>query len=94
MALSAGLGKVGGDVIRIGSALIVLQMTGDAGRAAQAEVVVNVTVGALTRGDGMSSSERESSCAVVEVCIQPCVDAVAGGAIGGEATGNVVGTDG
>lgn len=94
MTLGASLGKAGRYVVWIGSTLIVLQMTADAGGAAQSEVVVNVTIGALTRGDSMTSSKRKSGCAVVEVCIEPSVDAMTGGAIRGEATGNVVGTNG
>ena len=91
MALGAGLGEAGRHVIRIGSALVVLQVTADAGGTAQAEVVVNVAIGALTRRDGMSTGEREPGRAMVELCIQPGIHAMAGSAVGGEAARNMVG---
>ena len=94
MALGAGLGEAGGDMVRIGGALIVLQMTAYTGSADQVEVVVDVAIGALTRWDGMSTGERETGGAMVELCIEPSIHAMAGSAVGGEATGNVVGRGG
>ena len=73
MALSAGLGKACRDVVRICRALIVLQMAAYAGRAGQVEVVVDVTIGTLARWDGVSTSERKTCRAVVEVRMEPRV---------------------
>ena len=94
MALGAGLGKASRDVIRVGSALVVLPVTAYARCGGQVEVVVDVAVGALTRRDGVSSGERETGGAMVEVCIEPCIHAMAGGAVGGKAAGNVAGAGG
>jgi len=65
-------------------------MADRAGGAGQVEVVVDVTVGTLPRWDGMSTSERKACRAVIEVCIEPGVGAVAEGAVGGEPCGSVV----
>jgi len=94
MAPGAGLGEAGRHVIRIGGALIVLQMTTYASSAGQVEVVVDVAIGAHTRWDSVSAGKRETGCAVVEVCVEPGIDAVAGGAIGGEAARDVTGVCG
>ena len=91
MALGAGLGKASRDVIRVGSALVVLQMTAYTRCGGQAEVVVNVAVGALTRWYGMAAGKRETGCAMVEIRVEPCIHAMAGGAVGGEASGNMAG---
>ena len=94
MALGAGLGEARRDVIGIGGALIILQMAADAVRAGQVKVVVDVAIGALTRRDGMPASQGEPGRAMVELCIEPGIHAMAGSAAGGEAAGNVVGTGG
>ena len=94
MALRAGLGKTCGDVIRIGGALIILQVTADAGGAGQIEVVVDVAVGTLARWNGVPAGKRETRCAVIEVHAQPGIGRVAERAVGGEAAGSVVGIAG
>lgn len=71
MTLVACLGKVRGDVIRIGGSLIVLQMTTGAGRGREIVVVVYVAIGTLSRRHGMHSSQREGCGVVVEGSIRP-----------------------
>ena len=63
-------------------------------RAGQVEVVVDVAVGTLARWDGMSASQREAGRAVIELRIEPGINAMAEGAVGREAAGNVVGIRG
>ena len=94
MALGAGLGEAGRDVIRVRRALIVLQVTADTGRTDQVEVVVDVAIGTLTWWNGMATGKRETSCTMVKVRIEPCIHAVASGAVGGEAASNVAGVGG
>ena len=77
VTLGTGLGKTCGHVVRIRGALVVLQMATDASCAGQAEVVVDVAVGTLARRDRMSSGERKTCRAVIEVGIEPSVCAVA-----------------
>ena len=66
MALIARLGETRGHMIRIGGALIVLQMTTDAGRRAQVVVVIYVAIGALPRWHGVQAGKREGRGIVVE----------------------------
>jgi len=66
VALIARLGETRGHMIRIGGALIVLQMTTDAGRRAQVVVVVYVAIGALPRWNGVQAGKREGRGIVVE----------------------------
>ena len=66
MALIARLGETRGDVIRIGRALIVLQMTTDASRGGQGVVVVYMAIGALPRWNGVQAGKREGRGIVVE----------------------------
>ena len=77
MALGAGLGKASRHVVGIGGALIILQMAGHACRAAQAEVVVNVAVGAQARWDGVGAGQWEARRGVIEVGVEPGIGAVA-----------------
>jgi len=77
VALIAGLREIRGDVIRIRSALVVLQVAGHACGAVQAVIVVHVAVGAGARRNGVQPSERESSAGVIEGRVQPCRGAVA-----------------
>ena len=71
MALIAGLREIRGDVIRIGGALVILEVTGHARRAVQAVVVVDVAIGAGSWRNCVQPCERESSAVVVERCIRP-----------------------
>jgi len=75
---------------RRGRAGKILLVTSNARQSAQGVIVVDVTVGTLPRWDGMSTSERKACRAVIEVCIEPGVGAVAEGAVGGEPCGSVV----
>lgn len=94
MALLAGLGEAGCHVVRICRALIVLQMAADAGRTGQVEVVVDMTVGTLARGDCMSARERKTSRTVIEVRAEPGIGVVAKSTVRGKATRSVVGIAG
>ena len=71
MTLLAGLRKIRVDVVGIGRALEVLQVTGHAGRAGQVVVIVNVTIRARAWRDSMQSGKRESGTVVIKRCIQP-----------------------
>ena len=71
VALVAGLREVRRDVVRVGRALVVLEMTCHAGRACQGVVVVDVTIHALPRRDGVQPSQRKASRRVVELAIGP-----------------------
>ena len=73
----ASCGEPGRPVIGIGCALIVLQVAGHACRAAQAEVVVDMAVGAQAWWDGMGGGEGEAHRGVIEVRVEPGVGAVA-----------------
>ena len=77
VALGAGLGKASRYVVGIGGALIVLQMAGHTCDAAQAEVVVDMAVGAQARRDRMCAGEWEAHRGVIEVRIEPGIGAVA-----------------
>jgi len=90
----ASLRKAGGDVVRIHCALIILQMAVHAGGAGQVVVVVDVTVGALARRDGVAPRERKTGRAVIELGIEPGVGAMTKGATGGEASGSMTGIAG
>ena len=90
VALGAGLGKASRHVVGIGCALIILQMAGHACRAAQAEVVVDMAVGAQAWWDGVGGGEWEAHRGVIEVRGEPGIGAVAQRAVGGEAAGSVL----
>ncbi len=77
MALIAGLRKSGRHMVGIGGSLVILHVTGNAGRAGQVVIVVHVTIGALSRRHRMSAGKREANRAVVERSIQPVVGLVA-----------------
>ena len=77
VALGAGLGKASRHVVGIGGALIILQMAGHARRAAQAEVVVDMAVGAQAWRDGVGAGQWEARRGVIEVGVEPGIGAVA-----------------
>ena len=71
VALIASLGEVSRDVIRIRCALVVLQVAGDASRAIQRVVVVNVAIGTLARRNGVEASQRKAGGGMIELAIGP-----------------------
>ena len=52
-------------------------MAGDAGHAGQVVIVVNVTIGAGARRDGVQSGERKPGGVVVELRVRPIAGIVA-----------------
>ena len=66
-------------------------MAGDAGRAGQVVVVVDVAIGASPRRNGVQAGEREPGAGVVEGGIKPGAGAVALVAGLREIRGHVVG---
>lgn len=91
MALVASLGEFPGHVIGIGGALVVLQVAGDASRADQIVVVVDVAVRALPRRHGMRAGQRKSDGTVIELCVGPIVEAVTLFTGDGKLARNVIG---
>ena len=77
MALLAGLWEVRSRVVGIRRALIVLQMAGDAGRAGQIVVVVDVAVSAGPRWDCVQPGERKPGAVVVELRVHPVAGVMA-----------------
>ena len=55
MALLAGLREGGRHVVGIGGSLIILQMAGNAGRAGEVVIVVDVAVGAQPGRHGVAA---------------------------------------
>jgi len=72
----AGLREIGGHVIRVRRALIVLQMATDAGRGIQVVVVVDVAIGALPRRHGVHAGQRKAGAVVIEGGVQPACGVV------------------
>lgn len=66
-------------------------MTGDAGGAGQVVIVIDVTIGALPRRNGMHAGQREAGAVVIEACVQPGGSAVAGAAHLWEVRRHVIG---
>jgi len=77
MALLAGLREVRSRVVGIRCSLEILHVARDAGRAVQVVVVVDVTIGAGARWDGMQSGERKSGAVVVELRVRPATGRMA-----------------
>ena len=77
MARTAGLGEVRRDMVGIGGALVILEVTGYARRAVQAVVVVDVAIGAGARWHGVHSGQSETGAAVIEGRIGPRAGVVA-----------------
>ena len=67
----AGLREVRSRVIWICRTLVILQVTGNASRAVQVVVVVDVAIGALPRRHGVHSRQREGSQRMVKGGIRP-----------------------
>ena len=71
VALIASLRKIQGRVTWIRRSLVVLQVTGHAGRAAEVVIIVHVTVSALARRHSVHAGQREASAVVVKRRVQP-----------------------
>lgn len=67
----ARLGKVGSDVVRVGSTLIVLQMTSHASRAIERVIVVDMTVGTLPRRHSVGAGQGKSGLGMIKCCRLP-----------------------
>ncbi len=67
----ASLGESCLHVIGIGRPLVVLEMTGHAGRGSQVVIVVDVAVRTLARRNGMATRQGEVHRVVIEVCRLP-----------------------
>ena len=74
VTLLAGLREVRGDVVGIGCALEVLEVAGDASRARQVVVVVDVAIGAGARRNGVQAGKGEAGAVVVERGIKPVAE--------------------
>ena len=94
VARSAGLREIRGDVVGVGGSLEVLEVAGHASVAGQVVVVVDVTVGAGARGNGVQAGKREPGAVVIERGIEPGAGAVAVGTGLREIRGDVVGIGG
>jgi hypothetical protein len=90
VTLGAGLWKIRTHVIRICSALEVLQVTRNACRVGQGEVVIGVAIRALPRRYRMRSRQREIGEVMVEGGVQPIRGVVALRTIRWEITGDMV----
>ena len=71
VALVTCLREAGRNVIRVCGSLIVLQMTGHAGRARQGVVIVDMAIDALPRWNGVQAGQREARTVVIEGRICP-----------------------
>ena len=78
VTLLAGLREIRCDVVGIGRPLEVLEVAGHARRAIQCVVVVDVTIGALARGNGVQSGQRKACRRMIELGIAPLHGIVAG----------------
>ena len=58
-------------MIGIRRTLVILQVTGDAGRAVQVVVIVDVAIGALPRRHGVHSRQRERGQRMVKRRVRP-----------------------
>ena len=94
MAEITSLRESGGNVIRIGRRLIILQMAIHAGGAGEVVVVVDMAIGALPRRHGMAGGQGKSDGAVIEFGVQPVVGSVTTVAGCGKVGRDVVGRPG
>jgi len=88
----ASLRESGGNVIRIGGRLIILQMAIHASRAGEIVVVVDMAIGALPGRHGVAGRQGKSDGAVIELGVQPVVGSMTAIARGGEVGCDVVRT--
>ena len=77
MALGAGLGEAGLHVVRIRSALEVLQVATNASRVGTGQIVVIVDVALRAGNCRMRPSQRETGRRVIECCSRPRCGGVA-----------------
>lgn len=77
VALLAGLWEVRGDMVRICRTLIILEVATDARVCRQVVIVVDMTIGALSRRDSMHSRQRKVRVVVVKRGVRPRSDVVA-----------------
>ncbi len=77
VALLAGLREVRRRVVRIGRALVVLQVARDAGRRGDVVVVADVAVGTESWWHGVQASQSEARARMVELAIGPQIGVVA-----------------
>ena len=94
VALRAVRREVRRYVVRIRSALEIFEVAVYASRAGQVVVIVDVAIGALARRHRMSTAQRESHRIVIELGIHPVIAGMAGIAVGGEFSANVIGIGG
>jgi len=71
VARVAGLGEIPRYVVRVGRALVILQVASHTRGAVQAVVVIDVAVGALPRRYGVHAGEGEAGGRVIELAIRP-----------------------
>ena len=90
VALITGLREIRRHVIRIIRALIVLQVTGDAGLGADRVIVIGVAIRAGARRHRVQARQREPGRTVVEHAIGPLLRIVALLASGGERSRHVI----
>ena len=76
VALVASLREVRRDVVRVGRALVILQVTAYASSRIQGVVIVDVAIGTGTRWDGVQSRQRKSRAVVIECRVQPAAGVV------------------
>jgi len=81
----------GGDVIRIGGRLEILQVAIHASRAGEVVVVVDMAIGALPRRHGVAGGQGKSDGAVIELGVQPVVGSMTTIAGGGKVGCDMVG---
>ena len=91
MAEIASLRESGGNVIRIGGRLIILQMAIHASRAGEIVVVVDMAIGALPGRHGVAGGQGKSDGAVIELGVQPVVGSMTTIAGGGKVGCDMVG---
>ena len=77
MAGVAGLRESAGNVVGIGGSLEILEMARHAPSTVQVVIVVNVTIGAGARWDGVQPGEGEPGAVVVEFRVGPVAGVMA-----------------